>query len=307
MKNKLLKSPLKVLAATSVTIFTLLSVFTSTAAWFDSRRSLDNGGDKFEVQSLSGRLSSITFHHLSSKGRDNETGDLLSFTFNPTPVGTLTYDWNSDSASYVPTAQGDTRIELDTYDPLDKEKPLLLMFHLDQAYQTTGPSIYIDAMTNAPGFLGERDGATPAYELDDPDTIIATETHTIDEQEVKVNFYWLSSVVQFYNVIFPDDDSLSYTYALDSDYAEAQSIPYLAKNQQRFVSVNNSTEVSSFNSRTTMFSSKNGDTINTIGLVIDYFPDAIEFIYSTFLGDPILETDYDGFLHFLCDWSMEVA
>ena len=306
MKKAGIKSPLKILAATSVTIFSLLSVFTSTAAWFDSQRNLKNGGDNFEVQSLNGRLSSITFHHLTSKVRDNTTGDARSFTFDQNPVGTITYDWDANTASYVPTTQGDTSITLDTYDPLDREKPLLLMFHLDQA---AGPSIHIDGMTNAPGFLGERDEldrAKPQYKLNDEGTIIKTETRTVDDRQVDINFYWMSSVVQFYNIVFPND-TLSYTYGLTQAYSTEQGIPYLEKNSQRFVSVNNLSEESSFSSRTTLFSSKNGQTIKNIGVVIDYFPDAIEFIYSTFLGDPILEDTYDGFLHFLCDWSMEIS
>ena len=47
-----------------------------------------------------------------------------------------------------------------------------------------------------------------------------------------------------------------------------------------------------------------GDT-KYIAVIIDYYSDAIEYIYSSFLGDPILES-YDSILHFICDWTMEV-
>ena len=305
MGKSLMKSPLRILAATSVSIFSLLTVFTSTAAWFDSRRSLDNGGDKFEVQSLSGRLSSITFHHLSSKAVNPTTGNANAFTFNSTPAGTITYDWNADTAAFTPTAQGDTSIALDTYDPLDREKPLLLMFHLDQAYETTGPTIHIDGMTNTPGFLGARTNAAPAYDLTTAPAIMKTETRTIDEKEVDINFYWMSSVTRFYNLTFAND-TLSWQYALNSTYATENSLPLLNDINSRFVTVDNVNETSSFSSRTNFFSSTNGQTIKNIGLVIDYYPDAIEFIYSTYLGNTTLENKYDGILHFWCDWTMEV-
>ena len=301
MSKKVLRSPLKVLAATSVSIFSLLTVFTSTAAWFDSRRALDNGGDNFEVQSLSGRLSSITFHHLSSKAIDPQTGSANAFTFDSNPAGTITYDWNADTATFTPTAQGDTSVALDTYDPLNREKPLLLMFHLDQAYVTTGPSIHIDGMTNTPGFLGARTNAEPTYDIDTAPAIMKTET----VGEETIHYYWMSSVTRFYNLTFAND-SLTWQYALNSTYATANSLPLLNDTNSRFVTVDNEDETSSFNSRTNFFSSTNGQTIKNIGLVIDYYPDAIEYIYSTYLGNTTLEDTYEGVLHFWCDWSMEV-
>ena len=301
MNKKALSSPLKILAATSVAIFSLLAVFTSTAAWFDSRRTVQNDGDDFDVQSISGRLSSITFHHLASKDVDTKTGNANAFTFNSTPSGTISYDWDAGSASFVPAKEGDTSVALETYDPLDREKPLLLMFHLDQVYETSGPAIHIDGMTNTPGFLGARTAATPTYQLDEEPAIIKTAT----VEGETINYYWMSSVTRFYNIVFPSD-TLSWKYALNSNYAESNALPLLQDTNSRFVTVDNDNETSSFNSRATLFSSTNGQTIKNIGVVIDYYSDAIDFIYSTFLGNSILEDDYEGVLHFWCDWSMEV-
>ena len=42
-----------------------------------------------------------------------------------------------------------------------------------------------------------------------------------------------------------------------------------------------------------------------VAVIIDYFSDAIEYIYSSFLGDSTLES-YDSILRFICDWQMEV-
>ena len=42
-----------------------------------------------------------------------------------------------------------------------------------------------------------------------------------------------------------------------------------------------------------------------VAVIIDYFSDAIEYIYSSFLGDSVLES-YDSILRFICDWQMEV-
>ena len=48
----------------------------------------------------------------------------------------------------------------------------------------------------------------------------------------------------------------------------------------------------------------NSDT-KYIAIIVDYYSDAIEYIYSSYLGDAILES-YDSVLHFICDWTMEV-
>ena len=303
MGKSALRSPLKVLAATSVAIFSLLTVFTSTAAWFDSRRTLDNGGDNFEVQSLSGRLQSVTFHQSTNRNYNDAGTALDSVTFDSNPIGSITYNWNANTASFVPTSEGQASVSLPQYDPLNREQPLLLLFHFDQAYTTTGPSIHIDASTEAPGFLGEKgDDAVPTYNLNSESVIYKTKT----VNATTINYYWMSSVVQFYNTTLADDN-YGWEYAMNSDYAEDNPLlPELKSTNQPFATANNETDINSFNNRITLFSSKNGQTIKNVAVVVDYFPDCIEYIYSTYLGDYTLETTYDGILHFWCDWIMEV-
>ncbi len=292
----------KIAAMTSMTVFSLLAVFTGTLAWFNANRLVNNSGTDFNVQSMSGRLSSITFHKLASKTRDASSGDATSFTFNSDPDGTITYDWSSSDATFEATAEGDTSIALDTYEPLNREQPLLLIFHLDDAYTPTDGSLYINATAEADGFLGKKNSdATPMYSLTSEDVIY--KTATVDA--VTYYYYWLSSVVQFYNLTFAND-TLSYTYALTSEYATSQGIPLLTNNG-KFATADNEQDTCSFTNEVSMYSSTSGTTVKNIGIVIDYYPDAIEYIYSTYLGNTTLEDTYDGFLRFWCDWSMEVA
>ena len=55
----------------------------------------------------------------------------------------------------------------------------------------------------------------------------------------------------------------------------------------------------------TIYSSSNRH-IKHVALVIDYYPEAIEYIYQTFLGDDTLDNTFEGILHFICDWTMEI-
>ncbi len=59
-------SELKIIAATSMTIFSLAAVFIATTAWFTVSRKIDANGDAFEVVSYDGLVKKITAHSLSS-------------------------------------------------------------------------------------------------------------------------------------------------------------------------------------------------------------------------------------------------
>lgn len=68
--------------------------------------------------------------------------------------------------------------------------------------------------------------------------------------------------------------------------------------------VEDDVEQSRFNQTIDPVYASTGD-VQYIAVIVDYYSDAIEYIYSSFLGDPILES-YDSVLHFICDWTMEV-
>ena len=73
----------------------------------------------------------------------------------------------------------------------------------------------------------------------------------------------------------------------------------------RFVDVDNEAESTSFKNEAVWADFTSG-TVKYVAVVIDYYVDAIEYIYSTFLGDYTLEISYDYLIYFMCDWSLEV-
>ncbi len=64
---------LKIIAATSMTIFSLAAVFIATTAWFTVSRKVDANGDAFEVTAYDGLVKKITAHKLSSSENGNRT------------------------------------------------------------------------------------------------------------------------------------------------------------------------------------------------------------------------------------------
>ena len=283
-----------------MTIFSLASVFVGVIAWFQMER-VFNGGDDFAVNNITGRLKKVTFHALNSKTEDSD-GRAISFSFNKSYVGSITYDWDSNTGTYVPNGEGNTKISLPDYDPLDQEHPIMLLFEYNDEYDaSTGDPFAIKVSSTQTDFLGGRDPSTnlPIHPLSN------TYKGTVDNNP----YYALSSVVNFYNVQLSDDDfdtldgGTYYTLYKPSTSQSSGNI-YL-NDSDNFVYVNNDTNVSTFEPEVTI-SSYNTGNIRYTAIVIDYYLDAVEYIYSTFLGDNTLEVTYDYYLKYACDWSMEV-
>ena len=303
MKNLLKSRKLKLISATFVAIFSLAAVFLGTYAWFSLNRLIDASGTEFDVGNPTGRLSKVTFHRMTSKvlGAD----DLATqFSFNKTPVGTFTYDWVEHEGTYTPVTQGDTSIVLDDYTMLNQEHPIMLLFEFSQDYDTSSDPINIAASAAATDFLGGRDPDTK-----DPTHPLSSVYETISG----TNYYALSSIAKFYYKAFSDDnfdifDGNSSTYDLDktgTDVWTGDNKKFVMSEGERFVNVDNDLETSSFESDIDILNISSGN-VKYVAVVIDYYIDAVEYIYSTFLGDKTLEETYDYELHFLCDWSMEV-
>ena len=319
-KKKTNKNTLKIIAATSMAIFTLASVFTASFAWFLSNKieQLDSDGDNFKVAVADGRLSKIYFHRFNNRTLDGN-GHLASYSFEKNYCGSITYDWSSDTGTYVPVSQGDTTIELGTYETFDPYHPLLLVFELSSEYTLEENGFNIRANTTIDGFLGTRlNDNSPKYDLDSSSVYIDTKTETVDEQVVTTYYYALSSIADFYCI---DHSTSEFNTLKGGDFltyniSNLESRDTVKEKKElddtktyadlTFTEVDNDDETSSFNKTPLLYTSEEDATVQYISIIIDYYPDAIEYIYSTYLGNSTLEDDYDGVLHFACDWKMEI-
>lgn len=292
MKLKIKNNKLRILAATSVTIFSLAVAFTGAFAWFSINKAVNSNGADNTVQNVTGKLKSVTFHRLSSKVTDPTTGKATSFSFYKNASGTITYNWSNSTGTYVPSTSGDTRIQLDTYNPLDQEHPLLLLLEFNSEYNTANDYIEITATSRTTDFIGGRDPTThqPVYDLHDV-------YKTIDDKP----YYGLSSIAYFYKKAMSQNAYNTFNngqvYTLTKGDLEEAG---------RFTEVDNDYDTSSYSRQITIDKETSG-SVKYIALVVDYYVDAVEYIYSTFLGNSVLESQtYDYTLNFICDWAMEI-
>ena len=319
MKKFVPSNKLKIIAATSVTIFSLLVLFIGTYAWFESSLRQKGQGDNFSVSSLDGNFKSVYFHKSSSVSIDNNTGKPTSFTFNPSYCGRIDYDWDTKTAQY----NGDTNISLDEYTPLDHDHPLLMVFEFHDTYNISfDGEICISATTETLGFLGERNANNnnaPVYGLT---TTGVYQTKTVGD--TTEYYYALSSVANFYctdssSELYNKDGegenttliTNTYSYSSlrnrDQSIAARQADPTAVVPDLSFTSINNSNETSTFNQHPTIYTSQSGSSVKYVCVILDYYSDAIEYIYSTFLGNDTLEYTFHNELNFLCDWGMEIS
>ena len=292
---------LKLISATCVTLFSLVSVFAASIAWFSMNKEVNTNNQEVNIETVSGRLSNVYFHAFNDD--DDEDGN---FNFEKTPFASYEYDWANGVCS-VTKSGTDADWNLEDYSALDHDHPVLILFELDHDYYSTRDGeIYIKGNTTVNGFLGARQSnGNPVYDLANP--VVHDEDHPtalVMKQDANYDYYAFSSVAAFRNRAFSDDE---YTAFLSQNTGDILSFETSEFEESRaFANVNNAAETYEFDQNPSLYESTADSTVKYIALIVEYSSDAIGFIYSTYLGDPTLES-WENILHFTCDWSLEIC
>ena len=307
--NKLVtskKKNLKIAAATGMAVFSLISVFVATYAWFTALPNVEGNGISIMVsQDKTGRLGYVEIHECLS----TETiGGQKTYLFDENPYTTLTYNWADGTTSVT----GNTgNFPLGDYSPLLSDHPLLMVFAMLYPYTSVAEGdMYIKGATDVSGFLGStNDNGDPLYTLGDQTATVFRKRDTSSSTD----YYALSSVVNFRCADFDQDgyDAL-FVETADSTEQNPKHTINIGTNSldkpKSFVDLNGEHGKPQFTKKPTLYSSLGtGKTVQYIALVVNYDSDAISAIYTTYLGDTTLYgAEYGGTLHFTCDWSLEV-
>ena len=266
------------MAALSVSIFSLAVLFMGTFAWFTAYRDQQLATQSpFDVRANAAAFKQLTIHELDE---DNSTASTYKFYADPT--GTLD-GYGSYSGSPV---------DFGVYTQSDRAHPLLLIFEFSsELHPTASNPTSITAKTEetfvADGELDEH--GDPEIKLDQTDNP-------------------LSSIVNFKSFSYPSnqagditgistynstDDTFDYTVA---SLADAES----------FVEIDNTginLEYDDFDDEKTLFTASSG-SIKYVAIVFNYYGDALDYIYSYYMGTPALEYEY---IYFICDWTMLIV
>lgn len=310
--SKVQKRNFKVAAATGMTIFSLLTVFTSTIAWFSENLDVSATGMKIVADVDSGRLNKIEIFTLK---RIDETGEEKVYVFDDTARATLEYSWTVHGS-------GTTAFPMGDYDPLSPDHPILVLFTLHNEYVSTKEGdIYIHGSTDVGGFLGETVDHAPKYNLTEDEPTLRNGTRDMDIDGIKhVGVFPLSSVVNFqcgnysndeYNGVLNEQGQVITPGVHDTTNKVINISTDKIELRESFVNFDKHSDKITFEPEPEIYESpaptSSGSTkIQYIAMVVNYDEDAISAIYSTYLGDDNLETTFGGALAFYCDWALEV-
>lgn len=116
--KKRTKTNLKIIGATSICIFSLTTLFTTTIAWFNSNTSVNDSGMSVRVSMISRAFSSMTVHRCDLSLSTSSTLHFIS-----EPVVTI-----NNVGAMVETGN----LHMDNYSTLNQTQPVLFLFTLDE-------------------------------------------------------------------------------------------------------------------------------------------------------------------------------
>ena len=166
------------------------------------------------------------------------------------------------------TIYRDGEANMERYSLLQRTNPIFLVFKLTEAYAAN--EVKITATTES-DFIGTN--------------ITSFEGNP------------LSSIVKFSSLTFSSEELATSDYTVSHD--DLSDEVYFAQ-----MSTDGST-LDGFVKEQTIFSSESTDSITYIGVVLDYYDLALEYIYYLNLGNSYV-SDTENDVYFECDWTMKI-
>lgn len=249
---------LKIICATSVTLFSLLAVFTGCFSWFNAKRTYNAENDTFTVSRIESSFSALHIHKATSADDDN-------YVFSSTPEDTITFD-SEGKAEHT----NDEPISFGQFDPRSPHHPLLFDFELSSSVTVaSGAEINLMAKTER-SFVG------------------------INGEDLSATSNPLSWIISAY-AFHTNEASISYSYAVD-DLG-------VSKHFVSFTGDHGNLSYSGFENSLRLLSPAVGTTLRHVVLIMDYYADAVSYIYNRYLGSEILDQDN---VPFFVDWELSL-
>lgn len=244
------KNLLKIIASTSVTLFSLCICFIATFAWFYANRAVDTTGNGFITSAEPSKISKVEIY-----SEDTSSTTVTHYKYSTTPTSTYEDgEWSS------------TSFDLGTYSSLDRIHTSLIVITLTEEENY---SYDINTSTDYSSSLVSFSNNQPKNKLQEKDNP-------------------LSSIIRFLNVNYLDSFDYSNTVSTDENklsFVNKEGTTFPEENYRETISV----------------TSENSS--NKIAIIVEYYPDALQFIYSINLGNDVLNNDV---LTFKCDWGIVI-
>lgn len=324
------KLNLKIAAATSMIIFTLAVAFSGVFAWFNSINSLSNTADDFKVTQIQTAVKGITFHKYY--GETVLEDGTTYFAFDPEESGSVDFSGNT------PEQEG-TGVQMGEYSLENPNHPLLMMFEVEGGVQRVDFETEYAFLGNDNNFTlkttvanytalenldktslsnGDYIKVTNDNEHGNVTTIYKYESATKTYDMVWINLAQnnnpLSSAVEFHSIEFTGtiaSNTTVHDVYVENQYGNfvlTEDVSAIAIDRRDLTNSNRSSFVEFEDEDTFEFHKRinayegNVKELSYVGIIVNYNKEALEYVFSKFLGHDYLS---DG-LTFQCDWITEV-
>ena len=274
------RKTIKLVAATSCCLFSLVAAFAASFAWFSNNLNVKNNGMQLTVETLQSSFSKMTLHKYLGESNNN-------LLFNKEASGKFEYNFITGETTYTGTSAD---AFMGRFSLMEPRHPFLALIEYSSI-------ITADSGNNRISIHGD----TEHYFIG----ALNSETGTFYE-ELNASGNPLSSIVRFSSSSYTSLSTGSITVE-DTNYA---TYNFATPNSwQHFVDIEKAPDGSlvydeedGWNPSKTFFEATSGN-IKYIAIIFDYYDEALEYIYNIYLGNEFLERDI---IPFSCDWKMVI-
>lgn len=250
MKKKRNVGKLRLVAAISMAMFTAFTFCCVSLAWFYSIRTTNLDGTGFISTELSGIVESVEFHEMIT-GTDSS----IEYKYNETAKLAFNIDSTKDSGIDYTEGDSTTTVDIGTYSTYGAKRSLLVLFNLRQDGSDSDYNFTLKATTTMEDFSK---------------TILGADG-TIDQNNNSI-----SDVIQFYAVALSE---------VKYDFSDDDTKTDITSNSKKFVKIENN--VASLDS-TSLSLIENKSKTKAIAVILSYNTDALELIYTKYIGSTVL-------------------
>ena len=280
---------IKLVSAIGLCSFSVVAIAVSTIAWFTSIKVVDNSNNGMRVISPNSYFDYMTLHEVVNVDYANQT-----YQFDRTEKGRAYLDGDTGAV----LTSDNFEVEMEEFSLMEPYHPVLMLIHLNKEYNLDDENEEIDHVN--------------VYaESENTDYFARMGTDGNPANEIQQTGNPLSSVVAFYAKSYLSTDA---AIATAGSYEGSEKtyttynfpMPELVANtgftRTTFVQFNETTsEYDSFDSTQNLFRATTGKH-EYIAIIVNYYSYALEYVYSTYLSNPILNET----IEFSCDWSMVI-
>lgn len=281
------KKNVKIITATGMGVFCLLTAFTASIAWFASNMGVQATGMNISVKAFDQRFRRMTLHKFIDV--DNSG----NYMFYRDAAGTFTYSYDSNSTVYTSTNPNETVSSfMGEYSLTSPRHPFLAIIEYSQAFVTDAydKKITVSAQTDNPFICATDDEGEFLLGLDEDSNPLSS--------VIKFSANSYQSLTGIQSTTTVSGNSVN-TYSLSSTNRTWDHFAQIGTDNEGNYTYDNAT---GWDSDKEIISVTSG-TVQYVSIIFDYYDEALGYIYNRYLGNSVLEQES---VPFGCDWRMVV-